>query len=131
MSDRQIVVLYGTTLFLASIAASLKDKPALEVVQVDAARVSETAIQSRRPDVVIVDGSDGNQSILPNVTRLVRNNPRVVVIGLDLASDQVTVLAGQQRSARNVAEVVEAIRTSASLSQSLIPGVEKEARQEK
>ena len=111
MEERRVVVLYGASLFVAGVEASLRDRPGLDVVRIDAALPDAgRRLKSLRPDVIIFDSGDARLVALPDMTQLLRDNPGVLVIGLDLTNNEVTVVSSQQRSATKVEDLVEAIQ---------------------
>ncbi|MCZ7574278.1 MAG: hypothetical protein M5U01_37480 [Ardenticatenaceae bacterium] len=106
-----MVVLYGASLFVAGVETSLRNRPRLDVERIDAALPdARQRLNALRPDVIIFDSSDARLGTLPGMTQLLRENPGVPVIGLDLTSNEVTVLSSQQWSATTIEDLVAAIR---------------------
>lgn len=111
MEEQWVVVLYGASLFVAGVGTCLRDRRDLDVVRIDSALPDAgQRLKSIHPDVIIFDSGDARLGTLPGITQLLRENPGVLVIGLDLTSNEVTVLSGQQRSATRAEDLVEAIR---------------------
>ncbi|MFQ5854340.1 MAG: hypothetical protein ACE5LU_01670 [Anaerolineae bacterium] len=111
MEERWVVVLYGASLFVAGVETSLRDWPGLDVVRVNTTLTDAgQRLKSLHPDVIIFDSSDAWLGSLPGMTQLLRENSGALVIGLDLTSNEVTVLSGQQRPATKAEDLVEAIR---------------------
>lgn len=111
MEEHWVVVLYGASLFVAGVETSLRDRPGLDVVRIDSALPDAgRRLKFLRPDVIIFDSGDARLDALPGMTQLLRENPGVMVISLDLTSNEVTVLSGQQRLATKVEDLIEAIR---------------------
>lgn len=101
------VLLYGKSLLLPLVAASLKDSPTLcvthAVTWVEARRLLTEAV----PDVLIFDMSDAHQS---DVLLLLAKNPHLLLIGLDVERNQAVLLGGQAAqslSLEGVRQIVE------------------------
>lgn len=111
MEAQRVIVLYGASLFVAGVETSLRDRPGLEVVRIEST-LPDTGqrLKSLRPDVIIFDSSEARLDALPGMTQLLREHPGVLVIGLDLTSDEVTILSGQQRSVTKAEDLVEVIQ---------------------
>jgi len=109
MRERQRVVLYGNSLVLAGVGASLKAYPGLEVISLDippAAMPQE--LGALCPTVVIFDLG----SIPPEFPfSLLRQQPDLVLIGLDAAGDRLLLLSGQQARALTTDDLVKVIET--------------------
>lgn len=111
MKEQQVVALYGNSLFLAGVETSLRDRPEFDVVRIDATLLNaEQTLKSLQPKVIIFDCGDALLDTLPGMTQLLKGSPGVIVIGLDLTSNDITVLSGQSHSAMRVEDLVEAIR---------------------
>lgn len=112
MEIRTRVVVYGSSLHMAGIAASLKVDQSLEVVCVDPH--SPTARQSLSeldPAVITFDLSDPSTSV---DVSLLREKPGVLLIGVDPASDDILVLSGCPQQALSVSDLVHIIRQKQS-----------------
>lgn len=113
MKERQLIALYGNSLLLAGLEISLKDIPQFDVVRIDANLLNaERHLKSLYPSVIIFAHGDAHLNIWPNMTQLFMENPGVIAIGLDLTSNNVTILSGKSHSATSVEELVEAILTT-------------------
>jgi len=108
MSARR-VLLYGRSLLLSGLAASLAERPGRKV-----ARAATWAEANRRlappagvPDTLIFDLTDANEShILP----LLLTNPGLLMIGLDAECNQAVLVSGQEArslSLNRIREIVE------------------------
>jgi len=89
METRTRIVVYGSSLHMAGIAASLKAEAGLEVICVD----------PRCPDA-------GNA--------LRKLNPALLLIGADSNSDELLVLSSQFPQAFTVADLVDVIRQNST-----------------
>jgi len=67
-------------------------------------------IRELRPDVVIVDNGDPTCDPTPTVMRILREGLGIRVIGLNLRDNMVCVYRGEQRVARGVEDLLEAIQ---------------------
>jgi len=84
------VVLYGNSLALSGVGASLEAHPGLQVVRVDAADSSAEALSELEPDVVVFDLATAQ----PDVVALWRRDPPFLPIGVDLLKHRVVVFSG-------------------------------------
>lgn len=111
MKEQQVVALYGNSLFLAGVETSLRNREEFDVVRIDTTLLNvEQRLKSLHPNVIIFDCGDARLDTLPGMTQLLKESPGVIVIGLDLTSNDVIVLSGQSHSATRVEDLIEAIR---------------------
>jgi len=92
--NTRTVALYGETLVMSTIGASLQKRPGLQVQQIEGL-LSEivTKLNAAPPDVILFDLAGGQpQFAIP----LLQNHPMVTLIGIDLASEKMLVLSGEQ-----------------------------------
>jgi hypothetical protein len=114
MDTRRTVILYGASLFMAGMEACLRGQPGLDIVRIDAeVPADRRRLAALQPDALIFDWGDASLGGLPGVTQLLRDIPDVLVIGLDLTSQAVTLLSGHQRVVTRVEDVADAIRARA------------------
>ena len=85
------MVLYGNSLALSGVGASLEAHPGLHLVRVDAADASGEALRRIEPDVVVFDLATAQ----PDVVALWRRHPHVLPIGVDLLKHQAVVFSRQ------------------------------------
>jgi DNA-binding NarL/FixJ family response regulator len=92
------VVLYGNSLFLAGVEASLTDRTGLEVSRLEANLPDALErLDALGPDVVILDMAESNAEF---ALKILKEHPGLPLIGLDLSkNNQVLVLSGQKREA--------------------------------
>lgn len=112
MEIRTRVIVYGSSLHITGIAASLKADQSLEVMSV--APHSPTPRQSLaglNPAVIIFDLGDPPASV--DVT-LLRQRPGILLIGVDPASDEILVLSGRPQPALSVSDLVHVIQQKQS-----------------
>ena len=119
--------MYGSSLPMMSIAASLKADPKLEVVPIRPGSLQqrqdadqneipseveahglriEQEQPSGRPDVIIFD----SQAMQPELRRLLAGEgPGTLLIGVDVSSNEMLVLRGYKAQALSVADLVNLI----------------------
>ncbi len=99
------VVLYGNSLALSGVGASLEGHPGLDLVRVDATEASAESLHELRPDVVVFDLATAQ----PDVVALWRRHPPVLPIGVDLLKHQVVVFSGKPSRALTADDLVRVI----------------------
>lgn len=110
MEERQLIALYGNSLFLVGLESSLNKTAQFDVVRIDADLLSTARHpEALCPNVVIFDHADVHLNIWPNVIQLFKENPGVIAIGFDLTSSNVTILSSKSHAALSVEDLVEAI----------------------
>ena len=93
MEKQRKVVLYGSSLALLGIEASLKASSGLEVLRLDGRTTN--ALEYLEPlcaDVIAFDLTAGQPEF---AVPLLQKNPHLMLIGLDMASDKVLVLSSE------------------------------------
>ncbi len=119
MDDRQLIVLFGDSLLMDGVEASLADKQELDVIRVDATinNVGQH-LQSIAPDLVIFDlDIPFSAQIVP----LLREQPGTPFIGLDAQCSEAIALSSQQYTALSANDLVKVIQiqTTTRLSQDI------------
>jgi chemotaxis response regulator CheB len=108
MPVQQVVVLYGDSLLMDTIEASLGQRPDLGVLRIPSSLNDATErIQSLGPDLVIFDLDDPHSNF---AIPFLRRKPGVPLLGLDLTSSRVLAFSSQQYTtltARDLAHVIE------------------------
>jgi len=111
MPETRTVVLYGNSLVVSSIGASLQGRAGLQVLSLDAA-LPDTAgqLSALQPDILIFDLA----TTLPNdAIRLYKARPALLLIGVDLATRSAVVLSGQPARALTTDDLVQVIESHA------------------
>ena len=107
MEKRTRVVVYGNTLSMAGIAASLNAEASLEIICVDPQNpTAPQNLKELNPETIIFDRSDPNTIL--DLT-LLREQPGLLLVGVDPSSDDALVLSGQLTrvlSGRDLARLV-------------------------
>ncbi len=104
------VAIYGNSLVLSSIRASLEHLAGLRVLSFDAA-TSGTAerLGALHPDAIIFDlGSEFDSAVA-----LCKAQPDVQLIGVDVAADQALVLSGRSSHVLTTDDLVQLIEERA------------------
>ena len=107
-SDRRHVILYGDSVFMASVEASLRRWPELEVVCIHAS-VSELEQQVNKlaPAAVIIE------SCVPpaqDTLAFLQAHPDLPFIGLDPNSRVAILLSSKQQAIQTVGDLVQLIK---------------------
>jgi hypothetical protein len=107
MTHRRIVVLYGDSLLMDTVEASLGDNQELGVMRVHSSvtGVAER-LKSLEPDVVIFDW-DGTRTDF--IAPFLREQPGVPLLGLDITCSTVIVLCSQQFITPTVNDLAQVI----------------------
>lgn len=109
MTDRKIAALYGNSLFMAGVEASLRDRQGLDVVRIDTALPSaQDDLQAICPDVVIFD-LDGPYAHL--IIPFIREHPGLPLLGLGLASNDAVLLSSYRHTALSADDLALLIRS--------------------
>lgn len=111
MPEIRTVVLYGNSLAVSSIGASLQGRAGLQVLPLDAALPDAAGqLSALQPDVIIFDLA----ATLPNdAIRLWKARPTLLLIGVDLAMRAALALAGQPARALTTDDLVQVIESHA------------------
>ncbi len=117
--QRQQVVLYGDTLILAGVQASLSASPGLDVIVLDPAKGSAAdMLRGLHPDAVIFDLES-----LAELPLALLQQPGLVqpplLIGVNPSRNEMLVLSGRPAQARSAADLVHVICSTKSHSELL------------
>jgi hypothetical protein len=103
------ILLYGTSIFLAGLAAQLQRTPGLQVrCQADLSG----PVDLGEIDAAIVDLNDTAPA---DVLALLRARPDLKIVGVSACNSAVTVLSGRVYLARSVADVVDCLTGEAGV----------------
>jgi len=110
MAAEPCLVLYGNSVFLAGIKTELeRDRDlGLELLSVEAGYADVThLLRERKPCAVLFDlGMDQPSFVIP----MLREQPSLLLIGVDPSSDELLVLSNWPAQALNLADLIELIR---------------------
>jgi chemotaxis response regulator CheB len=103
------VILFGSSMFMAGVEASLHGKPGLDVVRVDAAPPSGAEhLSALCPDVVVFDiASPHSEFALP----LLKGYPDLRLIGLDVANNAVIVFSSQRYIGLTASDLAQLVKS--------------------
>jgi len=109
MKKQRCVVLYGNSLFIAGVEASLKDQPDWKVMRVDTALDNaRERLRLLHPDVVIFDMNTPHEQF---VLSFLREHPGLPLLGLGLTSNTVVVFSSQPYKVLTVADLTRVIQS--------------------
>ena len=104
----QTVLVYGNSLAVSTIGASLQAHSDLKVLPLDPTRPDVTQrLEELKPGIVIFDLATGYPNFAIN---LCKANPGLLLIGVDPSSDELLVLSGRPVQALSPQDLVEVIR---------------------
>jgi chemotaxis response regulator CheB len=112
MDERRIVVLFGDSLLMDTVEASLGEDPELTVVRIHN-NVGDVIglLASLRPDVIIFDlDTAQTEFLLPQL----REHPGVPLLGLDINSSTVVALSSKRYTTPTAHDLAQVIQTQAS-----------------
>jgi DNA-binding NarL/FixJ family response regulator len=111
MGQRQLVVLFGESLFLEAVEACLADEPDMGVMRVHTT-VDDVGqrLASINPDLVVLDWNAPDCGF---ALTFLQERPGVPVLCLDLNCSKVIVLTSRSYSAANAEELVQIVRDQA------------------
>jgi hypothetical protein len=110
-------LLYGRSLILGTLGASLKRYPHLEIVPLSPPLPTVAELGALAPDVIVFDVEAARPE---SAIALLEARPSLLLIGIDPSSDQMLLWCGQHSRARTMQDVVQAINNSISLPRSLV-----------
>lgn len=105
MEARIKVVVYGDTLLLAGLQASLAAYPQVDVLTTTKLPLDEQALRAWQPDVVIVDDA-APPALLRQLSML---SPGLLLVSVDSATNQIILFSARQVTAASMHELVEFI----------------------
>ena len=106
------VLLYGSSVFLLSIEATLQQNPTLELAHVDAATTNlHDQLAVVKPTVIVFDRTMTTpESLLP----LLLDQPALVLIGVDADSDEAMVFSNQSSSVSSAKDLSQLVSSHLS-----------------
>lgn len=107
MEKQRKVLLYGDTLLLAALHASLASYSALDVTAVPATAASEEELLTLKPDVIIFDAGAVQPTIVHEATEKVSN---LLMVGIDSSCNRASIWSRQhlyELSTCNLVELIE------------------------
>ncbi len=101
------VVLYGNSLALAGVGASLAGHPEVQVLRLAATDRPSEELLRLEPDVVVFDLATAQ----PDVVTLLRQHRRVLPVGVDLEAHQAVVFTGRSSRALTADDLLRVIES--------------------
>ena len=96
--------MYGRSLLLSGVAASLEQCPDLHIMRAGAWAEAGPLLAGHTPDVLIFDLTNASEShLLP----LLLTNPGLLMIGLDAECNQAVLVSGQKAELLTLSEIRE------------------------
>jgi len=108
VENRTQVVVYGSSLNMATVTASLKTDQDLEVICIDPrAPAARQYLRELNPAVIAFDLNDPSQTM---DVILLRKRPEVLLIGVNPTTDEILVLSSRPQQARSASDLIEVIQ---------------------
>ncbi len=112
MGKRRTVALYGSNLVISTIGASLQEKPEIQVQQILGALPDIIdQLGAPPPDVILFDLAAAQPHF---AVPLLRNHPSIMLIGVDLESNKMLALFGEQSRLLTADDLMQVIEGGAS-----------------
>jgi DNA-binding NarL/FixJ family response regulator len=110
---KRIIALYGTSLAMSTVAASLQQEPEFQVQEIKG-KSSDLIdkLEAAPPDVILFDLSAAQPDF---AVPLLRKHPGILLIEVDLMNNKMLLLSGEQSrlmTTEDLAKVVEGASTS-------------------
>ena len=105
-----IVLLLGSSLLMAGLQTSLKTAEHVQVVCMESlGPYSEVQVKALRPGAIVFDSLERYDQDWPRLARLVKDNPNLVLLGMDAASSDLIVLSSERHTINNLTDIVHVI----------------------
>jgi hypothetical protein len=109
MENSRLVVLFGDSLLMDGVEASLRASQSLAVMRIlDTVANLRECLQSLQPDMVIFDWDTPQAQLIVSV---LRDQPGVTLLGLDVHSRKVIIVSSHQYTPLSVSELVQVIQS--------------------
>ncbi len=121
----RVLALCGESVLMEGIEASLRDREGVEIALLDTSQPGAVqALDRLNPNIIIFDL---NPSQLSCVIPFLTTHTDVLLIGLEINSDQALFLTGEWRRLPTVADLMQVIeaRTRRSRGNQRIPGIQR------
>ena len=108
MEKRTQVVVYGSSLNMATVTASLNADQGLQVICIDPRSIAARQyLRELNPAVIAFDLNDPPQTM---EDLLVRDRPEMLLIGVDPTNDEILVLSSRPQPARGASDLIGIIK---------------------
>jgi hypothetical protein len=119
------IVLYGNSLVVSAIGASMRECPDVELVQMQASgadptRLAESVQQlcALNPIAVLFDRATARPDF---AMALLNQRPQVLFIGVDLASGEMLVLSSHEARVSTARDLIQLIEGAGAISRPCLP----------
>ena len=110
MEHRKVIVLVGDSLLMDGVAASIADCPKIEVEQIDPAYGDlKQHVESLVPDLIVFEL---NSPEATSILSLLKKLSGILLIGIDLTSNQVMVVNSQQQLTQTMKDLHRLLQES-------------------
>jgi len=107
VGKKRTVALYGSNLVMSIIGASLQEKPEFQVQQIQGSLPDIIdKLEAPTPDVILFDLAAAEPHF---AVPLLRNHPTIMLIGVDVKSNTMLVLFGEQSRLLTADDLVHVI----------------------
>ena len=107
MEKKRTVALYGSNLVMSIIGASLQEKPEFQVQQIHGLLPDIIdKLKAPPPDAILFDLAEGQPHF---AISLLRDHPTIMLIGVDVRSNTMLVLFGEQSRLLTADDLVQVI----------------------
>lgn len=109
MEKKRTVVLYGSNLAVSTVGATLRGRAEFQILQIDPLLPDALPrLESARPDVVLFDLACTQPDFAIPV---LRKHPGLLLIGIDLKSDKMLVMSGEESRLLTTDDLVHVMET--------------------
>jgi DNA-binding NarL/FixJ family response regulator len=109
MENNRLVVLFGDSLLMDGVEASLRASESLSVMRIlDMGVDLSEHLHSLQPDVVLFDWDTPQAQLIVSV---LRDQPGVTLLGLDVHSRKVIIVSSHQYTPLSASELVQVIQS--------------------
>ncbi len=112
VKNKRTVALYGSNLVMSTIGASLQERPEFDVQQIQGLLPDFIdKLAAPPPDVILFDLAAAQPHF---AVPLLRSHPTIMLIGVDVKSNKMLVLLGEQSRLLTADDLVKVIEGGAS-----------------
>ncbi len=112
MDKTKKVVLYGSDLVVSTVGENLRGRPGFQILQIDPLLPdAQQRLDAVRPDVVLFDLAGAQPDFTITV---LRKNPGLLLIGVDLRTDKMLVMSGEESRLVTTDDLVHMMKTGKS-----------------
>jgi len=119
MKTQRKVILFGDSLILEGIRTNLNGFADMEIISLAPPLPAKQELDALAPDVIIFDLEAAHPDA---VLALQRQRPQVLLVGVDLATDQMLVWSGEQSRGLAMPDLVRAIHSTPKIDTSTESG---------